>query len=71
MNNTCRDVKFLLEKLKAGEGHSGRGYVEKWGWRDRQGSDHEDFPVPAELLEPCFTSSKRFQRGEECEQNCV
>jgi len=34
-------MEFFLEKLKAGEGHKGRGYGEKWGWRDRQGPDHE------------------------------
>ena len=37
----------------------------------RQGSDQEDFPVPAGLSEPRFTSSRRFKFGEECEQNCV
>lgn len=37
----------------------------------RQGSDHEGFPVSAESLESCFTSSRRFQPGEECEQKCV
>lgn len=45
------------------------GCAERYSSCSRQGSDQEDFPVPAELFEPCFTS--RFKFREECEQNCV